>query len=162
MATLTAREQKLLDDRVTVFKAYKKHTQRQADLIALAEKTTRNDDEVKRLKALLDIEQKALDLATSQKNLEKLAKAEKDKERQKFEHGTYQLGGLFRALLKENNHALIQEFRKAVANQKIKTTYTDNTPLYNEYEKFLTDGNGLQFASDLTQTAQGTNTPINF
>ena len=31
MATLTAREQKLLDDRVTVFKAYKKHTQRQAD-----------------------------------------------------------------------------------------------------------------------------------
>lgn len=67
MATLTAREQKLLDDRVTVFKAYKKHTQRQADLIALAEKTTRNDDEVKRLKALLDIEQKALDLAESQK-----------------------------------------------------------------------------------------------
>ena len=147
MATLTAREQKLLDDRVTVFKAYKKHTQRQADLIALAEKTTRNDDEVKRLKALLDIEQKALDLATSQKNLEKLAKAEKDKERQKFEHGTYQLGGLFRALLKENNHALIQEFRKAVANQKIKTTYTDGSPLYAEYDKFLAPAvpsNGLQ------------------
>lgn len=162
MATLTAREQKLLDDRVTVFKAYKKHTQRQADLIALAEKNTRNDDEVKRLKALLDIEQKALDLATSQKNLEKLAKAEKDKERQKFEHGTYQLGGLFRALLKENNHALIQEFRKAVANQKIKTTYTDNTPLYNEYEKFLTDGNGSQVAPDLTQKADSTEATINF
>lgn len=162
MATLTAKEQKLLDDRLATFKAYKKHTDRQAQIIALGDKTIRNDDEVKKLKALLDVEQKALDYANSQKELGKLAKAEKDKERAKFEHGTFQLGGLFRALLKENNPQFIQAFRQAVANQKIKTTYTDNTPLYNEYEKFLTDGNGSQFASDLTQTGQGTNTPINF
>ena len=67
MATLTAKEQKLLDDRLATFKAYKKHTDRQAQIIALGDKTTRTDDEVKRLKALLDIEQKALDLAESQK-----------------------------------------------------------------------------------------------
>lgn len=162
MATLTAKEQKLLDDRLATFKAYKKHTDRQAQIIALGDKTTRTDDEIKKLKALLDVEQKALDYANSQKELGKLAKAEKDKERAKFEHATFQLGGLFRALLKENNHALIQEFRKAVANQKIKTTYTDNTPLYNEYEKFLTDGNGSQVAPDLTQKADSTDATINF
>ena len=157
MATLTAKEQKLLDDRLATFKAYKKHTDRQAQIIALGDKTTRTDDEVKRLKALLDIEQKALDLAESQKKLDKLAKAEKDRERQKFEHGTYQLGGLFRALLKENNPQFIQAFRQAVEHKKIKTTYTDNTPLYNEYEKFLTGGNGSNNAPIQSQSPQGTN-----
>jgi hypothetical protein len=161
MATLNAKEQKLLADRVTVFKAYKKHTQRQADLIALAEKTTRNDDEVKRLKALLDIEQKALDLATSQKNLEKLAKAEKDKERRIFEHGTYQLGGLFRALLKNNDTAFIRAFRQAVQDEKIKMTYKDKEqdgkeyPIFTEYSNLL---NGSPVSPQATQTAQGTNT----
>ena len=158
MATLTAKEQKLLDDRVTVFKAYKKHTQRQADLISLAEKTTRTDDEVKRLKALLDIEQKALELAESQKKLDKLAKAEKDKERQKFDNGTYQLGGLFRAMLKQNNPHFIQAFRYAVQNKTIKTTYTDDTPLYAEYDKFLAPA----VPSNGFQGQGGTNTLPNF
>lgn len=158
MATLTAKEQKLLDDRVTVFKAYKKHTQRQADLIALAEKTTRTDDEVKRLKALLDIEQKAINLANAQKELSKLAKAEKDKERAKFDNGTYQLGGLFRAMLKQNNPHFIQAFRYAVQNKTIKTTYTDDTPLYAEYDKFLAPA----VPSNGFQGQGGTNTLPNF
>lgn len=162
MATLTAKEQKLLDDRLATFKAYKKHTDRQAQIIALGDKTTRTDDEIKKLKALLDIEQKALDLATSQKNLEKLAKAEKDKERAKFEHGTFQLGGLFRALLKENNQQFIQAFRQAVASQKIKTTYTDDTPLYAEYDKFLTGSNGSPVAPQSTQVSSSADTPIQF
>ena len=159
MATLTAKETKLLNDRVTAFKSYKKHTQRQADILALAEKSNLNDDEIKRLKALLDIEQKALDLANSQKALEKLARAEKDKERAKFEHGTFQLGGLFRALLKENNPAFVQAFRQAVQNKTIKTTYTDDTPLYAEYDKFLTGGNGSNNAPIQSQSPPSTNTP---
>ena len=158
MATLTAKEQKLLDERVTAFKSYKKHTQRQANILALAEKSVRTDDETKRLKALLDIEQKALDLANSQKALDKLARAEKDKERQKFDNATYQLGGLFRAMLKQNNPTFIQVFRQAVQNKTIKTTYTDGSPLYADYDKFL--------ATTVTSTGfnhqVGTNTPPHY
>lgn len=137
MSDLNSKQSKLLDELLPKFKSYKTQTKRQADLISLAEKTSRNDDEVKRLKALLDIEQKAIDLANAQKELSKLAKAEKDKERAKFDNGTYQLGGLFRAMLKENNPAFVSAFRHAVQSEKIKTTYTDNTPLYAEYDKFL-------------------------
>lgn len=137
MSDLTAKQSKLLDELLPKFKAYKTQTKRQADLISLAEKPSRSDDDNKKLKALLDIEQKALDLANAQKELSRLAKAEKDKERQKFDNGTYQLGGLFRAMLKENNPHFVQAFRHAVQNKTIKTTYTDDTPLYSEYDKFL-------------------------
>lgn len=153
MATLNTKEQKLLDDRLATFKAYKKHTQRQADLIALAEKTNLTDNETKKLKALLAIEQKALDLANAQKELDKIAKAEKTLERKIFEHGTYQLGGLFRALLKENNPHFINAYRQAVQSGKLKMTYKDKDdngkeyPVFSEYANLNGSPDALQSVS---------------
>ena len=100
-------------------------------------------------------------LLNKEKNIEKLAKAEKDKERRIFEHGTYQLGGLFRALLKNNDTAFIRAFRQAVQDEKIKMTYKDKEqdgkeyPIFTEYSNLL---NGSPVSPQSTQTPPSTNT----
>ena len=85
--------------------------------------------------------------------MDKIAKAEKTLERKIFEHGTYQLGGLFRALLKENNPAFIQVYRQAVQSGKLKMTYKDKDdngkeyPVFSEYANLNGSPDALQSVS---------------
>lgn len=137
MLTLTDKELELLNTLLPRYKAYKKPTQQQQLLILLGEKSNRNDDDIKKLQVILSAEKKAIELYEKEKAVRDLLQAEKTKERKKFENGTYELGGFFRAMLKENNPHFVQAFKTAIQNGKIKKTYTDNSPLFADYDSLL-------------------------
>lgn len=154
--TLTDKELDLLNKLLPKYKAYKKPTQQQQLLVVLGEKPNKNDDDVKKLQLILSAEKKAIELYEKEKAVKDLLQAEKAHERKKFENGTYELGGLFRALLKENNPAFVQAFKTAIQNGKIRKTYKDNTPLFADYDNlFTTQQNNAQS----TQNAPATNIP---
>ena len=154
--TLTDRELDLLNKLLPKYKAYKKPTQQQQLLVALGEKPNKDDDDIKKLQLILSAEKKAIELYEKEKAVKDLLQAEKALERKKFENGTYELGGLFRALLKENNPAFVQAFKTAIQNGKIRKTYKDNTPLFADYANLLTTP---QNNAQLTQNAPATNIP---
>ena len=83
------KDNELLKNLVTKYKAYSKPTDTQKLLVSLYELQNKNDDDFKKLQALLKVEKKAIAHFNEQKKLKDMLKSEKDKERKALEHNKF-------------------------------------------------------------------------
>lgn len=158
--SLTDKETSYLNEVVEKYNSYKTKTDKQQLLINLSSLKDKTEKDIKTIKTLLSIQKGIDDLAQKNKSIDDMLKADKKAERAKFEHGTFELGGFFRAMLKSGNADFINAFKSGIASGKIKKTYTDNTPLFAEYDKLeITPPQSQPQATQSTQPPQGNNTP---
>lgn len=136
---LSDKDNEFLQGLVTKYKAYRKPTDNQKLLVALYNLPNKNDDDFKKLQALLKAERKAMAYYNAQKKVKDLLKAEKDKERKAIEHNKFLLGGWLWGELSKKNPQLGQLVNQAIQDKKI-----------NAYDK---DGNFL-FADVLSPVGQ--------
>lgn len=126
------KDNELLQNLVTKYKAYSKPTDTQKLLVSLYELQNKNDDDFKKLQALLKVEKKAIAHFNEQKKLKDMLKAEKDKERKALEHNKFLLGGWVWSELVEKNPQIMQLVMQAIQNGKVKAYDKDGKFLFSE------------------------------
>lgn len=126
------KDNELLQNLVTKYKAYSKPTDTQKLLVSLYELQNKNDDDFKKLQALLKVEKKAIAHFNEQKKLKDMLKAEKDKERKALEHNKFLLGGWLWGELSKKNPQLVQMVNQAIQNGDIKAYDKDGNFLFGE------------------------------
>lgn len=126
------KDNELLQNLVTKYKAYSKPTDTQKLLVSLYELQNKNDDDLKKLQALLKVEKKAIAHFNEQKKLKDMLKAEKDKERKALEHNKFLLGGWLWGELSKKNPQLVQMVNQAIQNGDIKAYDKDGNFLFGE------------------------------
>lgn len=135
MNNLSPNQKKFFDELLSKIKTYKKLSKTQSDILALSNKNTPTEAELKKLAKLLDVEKANSELEKRKKQLADLDRLEKQQERKKHDHVNYTLGGLFRSELEKQNPAFIQALQLAIHNKKIKTTHKDDTPMFDDLLK---------------------------
>lgn len=126
------KDNELLQNLVTKYKAYSKPTDTQKLLVSLYELQNKNDDDFKKLQALLKVEKKAIAHFNEQKKLKDMLKAEKDKERKALEYNKFLLGGWLWGELSKKNPQLVQMVNQAIQNGDIKAYDKDGNFLFGE------------------------------
>jgi len=126
------KDNELLQNLVTKYKAYSKPTDTQKLLVSLYELQNKNDDDFKKLQALLKVEKKAIAHFNEQKKLKDMLKSEKDKERKALEHNKFLLGGWLWGELSKKNPQLVQMVNQAIQNGDIKAYDKDGNFLFGE------------------------------
>lgn len=126
------KDNELLQNLVTKYKAYSKPTDTQKLLVSLYELQNKNDDDFKKLQALLKVEKKAIAHFNEQKKLKDMLKAEKDKERKALEHNKFLLGGWLWGELSKKNPQLVQMVNQAIQSGDIKAYDKDGNFLFGE------------------------------
>lgn len=129
---LSDKDNEFLQGLVTKYKAYSKPTDNQKLLIALYNLPNKNDDDFKKLQALLKVERKAIAHYNAQKKVKDLLKAEKDKERKALEHNKFLLGGWLWGELSKKNPQLVQMVNQAIQDKKINAYDKDGKFLFGE------------------------------
>lgn len=129
---LTDKDSEYLQNLVIKYKAYSKPTDNQKLLVALYDLPNKNDDDFKKLQALLKAERKAEAHFNAQKKVKALLKAEKDKERKALEHNKFLLGGWLWGELSKKNPQLVQLVNQAIQSGAIKAYDKDGNFLFGE------------------------------
>lgn len=129
---LTDKDSEYLQNLVIKYKAYSKPTDNQKLLVALYDLPNKNDDDFKKLQALLKAERKAEAHFNAQKKVKALLKAEKDKERKALEHNKFLLGGWLWGELSKKNPQLVQLVNQAIQSGAIKAYDKDGNFLFGD------------------------------
>ena len=127
---LNDKDNTFLQNLVTKYKAYSKPTDTQKLLVSLYELKNKNDDDFKKLQALLKDKKKAIAHFNEQKKLKDMLKAEKDKERKALEHNKFLLGGWVWSELVEKNPQIMQLVMQAIQSGDIKAYDKDGKFLF--------------------------------
>ena len=126
------KDNELLQNLVTKYKAYSKPTDTQKLLVSLYELQNKKDDDFKKLQALLKVEKKAIAQFNEQKKLKDMLKAEKDKERKALEHNKFLLGGWLWGELSKKNPQLVQMVNQAIQSGDVKAYDKDGNLLFGD------------------------------
>ena len=126
------KDNELLQNLVTKYKAYSKPTDTQKLLVSLYELQNKNDDDFKKLQALLKVEKKAIAHFNEQKKLKDMLKSEKDKERKALEHNKFLLGGWLWGELSKKNPQLVQMVNQAIQSGDVKAYDKDGNFLFGD------------------------------
>lgn len=127
---LNDKDNTFLQELVTKYKTYSKPTDNQKLLIAMYDLENKNDDDFKKLQALLKAERKAEAHFNAQKKIKDLLKADKEKERKALEHNKFLLGGWVWSELVEKNPQIMQLVMQAIQNGKVKAYDKDGKFLF--------------------------------
>lgn len=129
---LNDKDNEYLQKLVTKYKAYSKPTDNQKLLVSLFDLNNKNDDDFKKLQALLKAERKAEAHFNAQKKVKDLLKADKEKERKALEHNKFLLGGWVWSELVEKNPQFVQLVTQAIQSGKVKGYDKDGKFLFGE------------------------------